>query len=117
MAAGTAIVCSDIHGYKGVVRRGEQALLVPPRDTQALAGALGRLLDDPGLRERMARSGSERVREFSWERVTEKVDEYYGFVIRRAAASGPLPSHFSAPIPLSPRVAPVAPEPEVAPAG
>ncbi|HEY2917209.1 MAG TPA: glycosyltransferase family 4 protein, partial [Candidatus Limnocylindrales bacterium] len=30
MAAGTAIVCSDIHGYKGVVRRGREALLVPP---------------------------------------------------------------------------------------
>ena len=37
MAAGAAIVCSDIHGYKGVVRRGEQALLVPPKDVDALA--------------------------------------------------------------------------------
>ena len=47
MAAGTAIVCSDIHGYKGVVRRGEQALLVPPKDVDALAKALGTLLRDP----------------------------------------------------------------------
>ena len=39
MAAGTPIVCSDIHGYKGVVRRGEQALLVPPRDHGELAEA------------------------------------------------------------------------------
>ena len=31
---GKPIVCSDIHGYKGVVRRGEQALLVPPRDVE-----------------------------------------------------------------------------------
>ena len=35
------IVCSDIHGYKGVVPRGEQALLVPPRDVKALTEALG----------------------------------------------------------------------------
>ena len=34
MAAGVPIVCSDIHGYKGVVRRDEQALLVPPRDVR-----------------------------------------------------------------------------------
>ena len=47
MAAGAPIVCSDIHGYKGVVRRGEQAVLVPPRDTEALAAALGTLLRDP----------------------------------------------------------------------
>ena len=35
MAAGTPIVCSDIHGYKGVVRRGEQALLVPPGESRS----------------------------------------------------------------------------------
>jgi phosphatidylinositol alpha-mannosyltransferase len=98
MAAGTAIVCSDIHGYKGVVRRGEQALLVPPRDTAALAKALGRLLDDPGLRQRMGEAGRARALEFSWDRVTAKVEEYYGFVVRRVEAGGPLPAHFSADI-------------------
>ena len=36
MAAGTAIVCSDIHGYKGVVRRDRDALLVPPREPKRL---------------------------------------------------------------------------------
>ena len=61
MAAGTPIVCSDIHGYKGVVRRGEQALLVPPKDVEALAEALGTLLDDPQLRARMGASGRERA--------------------------------------------------------
>ncbi len=35
-----------------------------------------------------------RAREFSWERVTEKVDDYYGFVIRPAAAAAALPTHF-----------------------
>ncbi len=39
MAAGCPIVCSDIHGYKGVVHRGQQALLVPPRNAEALAMA------------------------------------------------------------------------------
>ena len=48
MAAGTAIVCSDIHGYKGVVRRGREALLVPPREPRALAVAIDRLLRDAG---------------------------------------------------------------------
>ena len=54
---GVPIVCSDIHGYKGVVRRGEQALLVPPQVTPtALAGALGTLLRDPALRAAHGRS-------------------------------------------------------------
>src|SRR3954451_19063907 len=57
MAAGTAIVCSDIHGYKGVVRRGQEALLVPPGKPKLLAGALAQVLSDDALRDAMALSG------------------------------------------------------------
>ena len=99
MAAGTAIVCSDIHGYKGVVRRGEQALLVPPKDVDALADALGTLLRDPEMRERFGAVGQGAGRQFSWENITAKVDDYYGFVIRRLAAQGALPPGFHAPVP------------------
>ena len=105
MAAGTPIVCSDIHGYKGVVRRGREGLLVPPRKPKALAAALGQLLADDELRAEMGRNGEERAGDFSWERVTAKVDDYYGFVIRRLAAQGQLPKGFRAEIPPSPRVA------------
>ena len=104
MAAGTPIVCSDIHGYKGVVRRGREALLVPPHNPKALAGALATVLADDDLRERMAASGIDRAEEFSWERVTAKVEDYYGFVIRRLAAQGRLPEGFHAEIPPSPRL-------------
>ena len=45
----------------------------------------------------------ERAQEFSWERVTAKVDDYYGFVIRRLAATGSLPPDFHAEVPPSPR--------------
>ncbi len=108
MAAGTPIVCSDIHGYKGVVRRGEQALLVPPRDPQALVDAISRLLADPELRARMGASGRERALQYSWENITAKVDDYYGFVIRRLDAQGALPSGFHAPIPIGTRPQPLA---------
>jgi len=105
MAAGTPIVCSDIHGYKGVVRRGEEALLVPPRDHQALVGAISRLLDDPALRATMGASGHVRAQQFSWPSITAKVDDYYGFVIRRLAAQGALPRDFSADVPAAPHAA------------
>ena len=68
MAAGTPIVCSDIHGYKGVVRRGREGLLVPPRDPRELAVALDQLIRDPGLREQMGAAGQARAEEFSWPR-------------------------------------------------
>ncbi len=102
MAAGAAIVCSDIHGYKGVVRRGREGLLVPPRAPRDLAVAIDRLLRDPALRDQMSAAGRARAEEFSWPRVTERVEEYYGFVIRRLAAAGNLPPGFAAEIPQAP---------------
>ncbi len=96
MAAGTPIVASDIHGYKGVVRRDREGMLVPPREPRPLAIAIDRLLRDPALREQMGAAGQARAEEFSWPRVTAKVEEYYGFVIRRLAANGTLPSGFAA---------------------
>jgi phosphatidylinositol alpha-mannosyltransferase len=109
MAAGTAIVASDIHGYKGVVRRGREGLLVPPREPKAIAGAVARLLRDDALRTAMGQAGAERAQEFSWERVTAKVDDYYGVVIRRLAARGELPDSFHATVPPSSRAAAIAP--------
>jgi len=103
MAAGTAIVASDIHGYKGVVRRGREALLVPPNEPKPLAAAIARLLRDEDLRAEMAMAGRERAQDFSWERVTAKVDGFYGVIIRRLAARGELPPGFHAPIPPSSR--------------
>ncbi|MEK6719135.1 MAG: glycosyltransferase family 4 protein [Chloroflexota bacterium] len=105
MAAGTPIVCSDIHGYKGVVRRGREGILVPPRKPKAIAGGIAQLLADDDLRRSMADNGLVRAEDFSWERVTARVDDYYGFVIRRLAAQGALPSGFHADIPVPPKVA------------
>jgi phosphatidylinositol alpha-mannosyltransferase len=118
MAAGTPIVCSDIHGYKGVVRRGREGLLVPPRAPRELAIAIDRLLRDPALREQMGAAGQERAEDFSWPRVTAKVGDYYGFVIRRLAAAGTLPEGFAAEIPQAPpplRARPSEPSPAAAP--
>ena len=74
-----------------------------PRTTRSWPRALGRLLTDRELAASMSASGLVRAEEFSWPRVTAKVDDYYGFAIRRLAATGALPAHFTAPIPPSPR--------------
>ena len=117
MAAGAPIVASDIHGYKGVVRRDREALLVPPRQPKAIAASIARLLSDPATAATMSTAGVARAEEFSWPRVTAKVEDYYGFAIRRLAATGPLPAHFTATIPPSPRTPAGSPSRDGYPAG
>ena len=102
MSAGAPIICSDIHGYRGVVRRERDGILVEPGNADALAASIRRLIDDPQLRAQLSRAGEERAQLFTWERVGQAVEEYYGFVIRRLAEQGELPAGFSAPIPPPP---------------
>jgi len=102
MSAGAPIICSDIHGYRGVVRRERDGILVEPGNADALATSIRRLIDDPQLRAQLSRAGEERAQLFTWERVGQAVEEYYGFVIRRLAEQGQLPAGFSAPIPPPP---------------
>ena len=104
MAAGAPIVASDIHGYKGVVRRGEQGLLVAAgRPARAGRGDRPARSSTTSCAAEMSASGMARAEAFSWERVTDRVEAYYGFVIRRLAAQGALPPDFRAEVPPSPR--------------
>jgi len=69
---------------------GGAGLLVPPGDPSALAAALGRVLDDPGLRERQGQAGRERVLErFTWRRCAEAtVVHYRAAIAEHAERSG-----------------------------
>ena len=82
MAAGTAAVASDIHGYKKVIQRNVSGLLVEPKDVDALCSALERLVNEPALRKRLGEAGSIRAREFDWSHVTDQLLGFYDEVIR-----------------------------------
>jgi phosphatidylinositol alpha-mannosyltransferase len=92
MATGVPIVASDIHGYKNVLQRGVQGLLVEPRNHRALAAALYTLSQDPELRHRMGEAGRVRAPDYSWERVTERIVDYYYEVREKAIAGGSVPA-------------------------
>lgn len=52
---------------------GDNVLLCPPRDPDALAGAIESLMHEPGLRERLAAGALAMPREwFSWDRAIER---------------------------------------------
>ena len=56
MAAGQAIVCTETGGFPEMMTDDKTALLVPPEDPEAMATALGRLLDDGDLRRRLGQA-------------------------------------------------------------
>jgi glycosyltransferase involved in cell wall biosynthesis len=61
MAAGKPIVASAIDGIPFYIRDGENGLLFPPGDVEALAGRMLTLLENPALAQRLARCAYERV--------------------------------------------------------
>jgi phosphatidylinositol alpha-mannosyltransferase len=86
MACATPIVCSDILGFRDVVRHEREALMVPRGDTHALADGLVRLLDDESLRLRLGGTGRELAQGYAWPRVTEQVLDVYADVLGLVAA-------------------------------
>jgi phosphatidylinositol alpha-mannosyltransferase len=65
MAAGTAVVASDLPGYRNVARPDLDALLVPPGDSQALAGSIDRVLSSDSESSRLVEAGHVRAETFS----------------------------------------------------
>lgn len=57
LACEVPIVVSDVGGLPEVARGGEAGILVPPRDVEATAAAIAKLLDDPGLAADLASRG------------------------------------------------------------
>jgi glycosyltransferase involved in cell wall biosynthesis len=67
MAAGRAIVASDLPGWADVVQHEINALLVPAGDVTELAHAIQRLQSDAALRERLGAAARERaMQHYTW---------------------------------------------------
>ena len=61
MFAARPVVASRVGGIPEAVHDGTQALLADPGDVPALSAALGRVLADAGLRERLGAAGRARA--------------------------------------------------------
>jgi len=69
-ACGRPIVATDVPGCREIVRQDENGILVPVRKADALARALKKLIDDPGLRQKMGERGRTIAeKEFSEEKI------------------------------------------------
>lgn len=78
MTAGRPVVATAVGGNPEAVVEGETGFLVPARDPEALAAAIGRLAEDRELRGRMGAAGRARIElEFSMDRMIERFVAWY----------------------------------------
>ena len=74
MACGCALVTTDNGGVNEFATDGESALFAPVKSPEALARQLIRVLGDDDLRRRLAHRGSEQVRQFTWDRAVDALE-------------------------------------------
>lgn len=83
-ASRTPVIVSDADGPRQFCRDGEDSLMVPKNDVQALKIAVRRLLDDPALREKLVENGYARYQnEFTKEKCVASYLDFFIGILKR----------------------------------
>jgi glycosyltransferase involved in cell wall biosynthesis len=78
MFRGVVSIATAVGGNPELIRDGETGVLVPPGDADALAAALVRVIESPGLRQRLARAARAEIdQSCSWQRCLTEHDGIY----------------------------------------
>lgn len=77
MASGLPVVASNIEGFAGVITDELEGLLVRPKDPQAIATGIMRVLQTPGPSAEMGLRGQTQAAHYSWDNVARRVMSYY----------------------------------------
>jgi glycosyltransferase involved in cell wall biosynthesis len=85
-AFGVPVVVSNVPGLASTVHEGVDALLVSPRDVEALAAAIARLAAEPSLRERLSAAGRMNASRHSPEKFAADLDAVYAEVAHAAGS-------------------------------
>ena len=94
MAAGKAVIASDVGGVPEIVLDGETGLLFPGGDVGALADRIARLAADRALRDRLGAAGRERAEGFDWGVLAES----YLALYRRVMGGASIPAGTQTPV-------------------
>jgi glycosyltransferase involved in cell wall biosynthesis len=87
LAAGRPIVATDADGLMDVLTTGRDALIVPKRDSEALAGRIVELIDRPDLRAELAARARETARHYDIDAFVRKMERLYAILHRHSRAT------------------------------
>lgn len=77
LAGGLPVVATNVLGNKDLVKDGDNGLLVPLHDVEALRQALRRVKDNPSLYEAMSHQAYHSAAKYSWDNVVTSLEEVY----------------------------------------
>lgn len=77
MAAGVPVVGTRIPGFLTILRDRRNALVVPPRNPEAMCAAIEEIMDDDRLRQALRSTALDFVRLFAWERIVDGIESVY----------------------------------------
>ena len=82
-ASGVPVITTSVGAMPDVCTNGEDALLVPPQDSSALAQAIITLLKNPTLAGGLASAGHRKVQRYSHVAVNAQLEEHYWAMLTR----------------------------------
>ena len=77
MIMGKGIIATEVDGIVEMVDHEKEGLLVPPKDSEALAKAIERLYKDHSLRDSLAENAKEKIKQFDTKIIAKQWKEYY----------------------------------------
>lgn len=83
MAARSLVVSTPVGGIRQVLDDGQTGRLVPPKDADALAGAISALIDDPQARQQMVANAFERVQGYDWSVIARRYADVLNLALQR----------------------------------
>lgn len=84
MACGVPVVAARATGAVDLIEDGVNGFLVPPRDVNAYADAIARLIQTPDLRRTAGAAGHAKAQSYVWDRINQAVlDSYFEILARR----------------------------------
>jgi glycosyltransferase involved in cell wall biosynthesis len=83
MACGAPVVSTDNLGIREYGTDGKNCLIVPPRNPEAMANAILRLLSDKDLCQKLGEEGPKTAQQFTWDKTADKIEKLFEQTLKK----------------------------------